>query len=83
MEIQDFISLIEDEFEEIPNGTLTGNSIFRDQEGWSSMHALLFVALIDHNYNVLLNGDELKGAATIEDLFLLTKSKIARGEINA
>jgi hypothetical protein len=76
MEIQDFICLIEDEFEEIPNGTLAGKSIFRDLESWSSMHALLFVALIDHNYNVLLNGDELKGAITIEDLFLLIKSKM-------
>lgn len=83
MEIEDFICLIEDEFEEIPKGTLAGKSIFRNLEGWSSMHALLFVALIDHNYNVLLNGEELKGAITIQDLFLLTKSKIARGEINA
>lgn len=83
MEIEDFICLIEDEFDEIPKGTLAGKSIFRDLEGWSSMHALLFVALIDHNYNVLLNGDELKRATTIEDLFLLIKSKIARGEINA
>jgi acyl carrier protein len=51
-------------------------------EGWSSMHALIFVALIDSKYDVLLNGDELKSCVTIKDLFDITLLKINGGGAN-
>lgn len=82
MEIVAFIRIIENEFEEVAPDSLKPESCFREMDGWSSMHALIFVALIDHHYKVLLNGEELKSASTIEDLFNIVNSKIASGEIN-
>lgn len=82
MEIAAFIRIIENEFEEVTPDSLKQESCFREMDGWSSMHALIFVALIDHHYKVLLNGEELKSASTIGDLFNIVNSKIASGEIN-
>jgi acyl carrier protein len=33
------------------------------------MHALILIALIDNNYDILLTGEELKNALTIQDLY--------------
>jgi acyl carrier protein len=69
MNIHDLINDIETEFEEIENGTLVPKSSIRDIDGWSSMHALILIALIDNNYDILLTGEELKNALTIQDLY--------------
>jgi acyl carrier protein len=69
LNIHDLINYIETEFEEIENGTLIPESSIRDIEGWSSMHALILIALIDNNYDILLTGEELKNALTIQDLY--------------
>ena len=74
MEIVDFIAAIEEEFDDLNPGDVSPN--------WSSMHALIFVALIDSKYDVLLNGDELKSCVTIKDLFDITLLKINGGGAN-
>jgi acyl carrier protein len=83
MEIDDFIKAIEEEFDNLNPGDVSPNSVFRDMEGWSSMHALIFVALIDSKYDVLLNGEELKSCVTINDLFDITCLKLNGGAAKA
>ena len=46
-------------------------------EGWSSMHALILIALIDNHFDVLLTGEELRVLDTIQDLYDLLVSKKA------
>ena len=69
MDIQELIIYIEEEFEEVDKGTLLPESSIRDIEGWSSMHALILIALVDNHYDILLTGEELKNALTIQDLY--------------
>jgi acyl carrier protein len=75
MNIQEFISKIEEEFDDIEKGTLEPTTSFRQMEGWSSMHALILIALVDNHFDVLLTGEELRGLDTIEDLHNLLASK--------
>lgn len=77
MNIQEFISIIEEEFDEVENGTLEASTSFRQMEGWSSMHALILIALVDNHFDVLLTGEELRGLDTIQDLYDLLASKKA------
>ena len=77
MEINDFIKKLEAEFEEVKPGSVKPETSFRDLEGWSSMHALIIIALIDTEYEVTLNGDDLRTASTVNDLFTIVKNKIA------
>ena len=77
MNIQEFISIIDEEFDEVEKGTLTPTSSFRQMEGWSSMHALILIALVDNHFDVLLTGEELRGLNGIQDLHDLLASKKA------
>ena len=71
MDIQELIKHIENEFEDLQKGTLNPQTSIRDIEGWSSMHALLLIALVDNHYDVLLSGEELKNALTVQDLYTI------------
>jgi acyl carrier protein len=77
MNIQEFISIIEEEFDEVEKGTLEASTSFRQMEGWSSMHALILIALVDNHFDILLTGEELRGLDTIQDLYDLLASKKA------
>lgn len=74
--IEEFTKGLEVEFEDVEPGTLTPDTNFRTIKGWSSMHALIIIAFIDANYNVLLNGGDLKSAQTIRDLYTITIEKL-------
>ncbi len=71
----EFTQQLESEFEDIQPGTLTPVTNYRDIKGWSSMHALIVIAFVDANFDVLLTGADLKQAHTIEDLYNLVKQK--------
>jgi acyl carrier protein len=75
MNIQQLIDQIENEFDEVQSGTIKPESSFRELDGWSSMHALILIALIDNEYDILLTGEQLKNAQTVQDLFEIIQSK--------
>lgn len=75
MSIQQLIQQIEEEFEEVKKGSISPSTSFRDIEGWSSMHALILIALIDNHYDILLTGAELKNAKTIQDIYEIIQSR--------
>jgi acyl carrier protein len=75
MDIQEFTRNLEAEFEDVEPGSTGPDTVFRSIKGWSSMHALIIIAFVDTNYNVLLNGSDIKSAQTIRDLFNITLEK--------
>jgi len=77
MNIQEFITIIEEEFDEVEIGSLSPSTSFRQMEGWSSMHALILIALVDNHFDVLLTGEELRNMDSIEDLFTFLETKKA------
>ncbi|MBM3453276.1 MAG: acyl carrier protein [Bacteroidetes bacterium] len=68
MNVEELIYFIEEEFDEIQKGSLHPTSSIRNMDGWSSMHALILIALVDNHYDILLTGEELKHINTIQDL---------------
>lgn len=77
MQLDTFIAHIEEEFEDLPAGTVTGDTAFRQLDGWSSMMALILIARIDSEYNINLTAEELAEATTVNDLFALVKTRVA------
>ena len=65
-----FILLFSEQFEETDVNLIMANTKFRDLEEWTSMHALLVLAMIDENYDVVLPADKLENCTTIEDIFV-------------
>ncbi|HXD92506.1 MAG TPA: acyl carrier protein [Bacteroidia bacterium] len=76
MDIGDFIKKIENEIEEITPGVLKADTNYRNIPGWSSMHALIIIALIDTEYNVTITGSDIRGCQTVNDLFTIVKSRV-------
>lgn len=77
MDINDLITKLEGEFEDIPKGTLTPSTKITDIQGWGSMHALIVIALMDAEYGITVKGEELRSVQSIQDLFDLAKKKKA------
>ena len=69
MNITKFILVLETEFEELEPGTLEPDTNFRDLDEWSSMHALIIIALIDTDFNVSITGEDLSNIETVSQLF--------------
>lgn len=76
MDINDFISKIEAEIDEIEPGSLTPTTNIRNTSAWTSMHALILIALIDTEYNVTISGEDLRNSSSVEDIFKLVQSRI-------
>jgi acyl carrier protein len=76
MNITDFIKKIENEIEEITPGTLKPDTNYRNIPSWSSMHALILIALIDTEYNVTITGADIRSCQTVNDLFTIIKSRV-------
>jgi acyl carrier protein len=79
MSIQEFIEAIENEFDELEKGTLNPSFSIRNMDGWSSMHALLLIALVDNHYELLLTGEDLRSIETVQELYDLIQSKTKVG----
>ena len=75
IEIAEFIEKLEGEFEEVDPGSLKPETSFRDLDEWSSMHALIIIALIDTEYDITLTGEDLRSAETVQDIFDVVNAK--------
>ena len=75
MEIEVFLGKIKAEFnEDYDTGDLGLDDNIKNMEWWSSMHALVIIALIDTEYDVMLEPYQMKSANTVRDLFTLVNN---------
>ncbi len=75
MKIEDFIACLEEEYEDIAPGTLKPESVFREVFEWSSINALILIALVKTNYDVTVVAEDIANSVTIQDLFNIIKSR--------
>ena len=75
MEIQDFIQNFADQFEDLCINELTVDTVFKSLDELTSLAALSVIAMIDDEYEVSINGNDIRNLETIGDLFELIKSK--------
>jgi len=78
MDIQEFIGKIENEFEDVDKGSLKPESQFRDSFEWTSVNALIFIAMVNTEYDVTITAEDLRDSKTIEDIFNIIKSRIQK-----
>jgi acyl carrier protein len=75
--IEEFTRKLEAEFEDVEPGSLDPDMHYRQIKGWSSMHALIIIAFVDSEFDVMLNGSDLKSASTIRDLYSIVTSRLS------
>ncbi len=76
MNINDFVALFAEQFDCTDLNEFKPETAFRDLDEWSSLMALSIIAMVDEEYNVTLQGNDMKAAVTIEDLFHIVESKL-------
>jgi acyl carrier protein len=62
-----FINLFKETLE-ISNQNMTLSTKFRDLENWDSLTFLSVLAMIDEEYDVVIEGNDFRRLMTIEDL---------------
>jgi len=75
MSLEIFVKQVEEEIEDLEPGTLTADKDYRTIEQWSSMYALILIAMIDTEYDVTITGEDLKKCITLRDLYNTVLSK--------
>ena len=75
MKINDFIQNFANRFDETDASEFQATTEFRQLDEWSSLSSLAIISMIDDEYDVVINGNDLRSCNTIEDLFAIVESK--------
>lgn len=75
IEINDFIEKFSQEFAEVKPGEIKADTVFRSLDEWSSMQALIIIAMIDEQYGVTLTAEDMKEVTTVQDIFNKVQSR--------
>lgn len=73
--MKEFIEKFAEIFDEVDPATLSGETKFRELDDWDSIAGLSTIGMIDEEYGVTFNADDMKACHTIEDLYKRVQSK--------
>ena len=76
MELNQFVENFAAQFDDTDASVFAPETKFRDLEEWSSLIALSIMAMVDEEYDVVLKGDDIRSATTIEDLFNVVNGRL-------
>ncbi len=76
MNIDEFITHIEEEFEDIEPGTLKPTSVFREVFEWNSINALILIAMVKTEYDVTINAEDIANSKTVEDIYRIIEARV-------
>lgn len=74
--LDEFVALFAEQFDETDASEFKADTNFRDIDEWSSLIALSIIAMVDEEFDVILQGADIKGAVTVEDLYKTVVSRL-------
>lgn len=72
--MEQFLENFYELLEETDRSEITAETKFKDLDEWNSMTALMLIAMFDEQYDRKINGDTIKNANTLADLYVLTQN---------
>lgn len=76
MELKDFIENFVAQFDDTDASEIKAETVFKELDEWSSLIALSVISMVDEEYGVTLNANDMLSAVTVDDLFKAVKSKL-------
>lgn len=73
--IEEFITKLEGEFEDIKPGTVKPDSVISEHFTMDSINALIFIAHVNVEYDVIINAEELVNSVKVSDLYNIVSAK--------
>lgn len=75
MNITTFVQNFAEQFDETDPCEFTPDTVYKDIEEWSSLSALLIIAMVDENYDIRIKGEDIRNASTISDLYNIVQAR--------
>jgi acyl carrier protein len=75
MELNKFIENFAAQFEDTDASVFTAETKFKEVDEWSSLSALSIIAMVDEEYDVEINGQDIRSCETIAELFNLVNGR--------
>ena len=76
MEIKKFIENFAEQFDDTELSVFKPETVFHELDEYSSLIALSIIAMVDEEYGVMLNANDMSSSVTIEDLFNKVNAKV-------
>lgn len=73
--MEDFVKNFRELFEDVDPSLINADTKFRDMEDWDSIMGLSVIGMIDDEYGVEFNADDMHSCKTIQDLYNRIQSK--------
>ena len=67
--LDEFVALFAEQFDDTDVNEFMPSTVFHDLDEWSSIIGLSIIAMVDEEFEVALNADDIISSATIEDLY--------------
>lgn len=67
--LDEFVELFAEQFDDTEASEFTPTTVFHDLEEWSSLIGLSIIAMVDEEFEVALNADDMISSVTIQDLY--------------
>lgn len=75
MKIKEFISKLEEQFDDLPKGKMQPESNFREIFEWNSINALIVIALVQTDYGVMIDAEDFRKAQTVNDIYSIIEQR--------
>lgn len=73
--MEEFIRNFSEIFDDCDPASLSSETKFRELDDWDSIAGLSVIGMIDEEYDVTLNAEDMKACQTIEELYNRVQSK--------
>lgn len=75
MDINIFLNQFAEQLDDTDATEITTEVEFKNLDEWDSLIALSVIVMVEKEYSVVINGDDIKAANTINQLFEIIKSR--------
>jgi len=75
MDINDFIARFAALLSQTPAADIRADTEFKKLDEWSSIFALIVIAMVDSDYHRVLTAEDIRSSVTLSELFQTIQSK--------
>lgn len=73
--LNEFVALFAEQFDDTDASQICATTVFHDLDEWSSLIGLSVIAMIDEEFEVAVNADDMVSSVTVEDLYKKVQAK--------
>ena len=73
--LEEFVALFAEQFDDTDPSEIKAGTVFHELDEWSSLIGLSVIAMIDEEFEVAVNSNDMVSSVTVEDLYKKVQAK--------